>query len=179
MNTWKELAFSGEGKISTTALYVLEFTFRDQRRASFFFRKAVQRFPSVTPSSGTVLNTRTPTSVFALIIFLHPRSSLYTSRSDQRDGSRVLACCLLFLHFLVWDMPWAEPQPVSNFLSGRRARWPRFSVGTLTISLQSFRRVSGFTTKKRELHPRPKENEMWIRRKRWNLEKIFSSEQRN
>ena len=27
MNTWKELAFSGEGKISTTALYVLEFIF--------------------------------------------------------------------------------------------------------------------------------------------------------
>ena len=27
MNTWKELAFSGEGKIFTTALYVLEFIF--------------------------------------------------------------------------------------------------------------------------------------------------------
>ena len=35
MNVWKELAFSGGGKASTTALYVFEIIFRDQRRASF------------------------------------------------------------------------------------------------------------------------------------------------
>ena len=76
-------------------------------------RKSVQRLPSFGTAA---LNTRMPTSVFALIIFLHPLSSLYTSRSDQRGVLRALACWLIFLHFLVWGHDLGrEPQPASNF----------------------------------------------------------------